>query len=390
MVHHCVYCGHNGPSQDFDNEHVFSRALCGTGSNWTLTNCVCKTCNGRFSKFESEMLHQAAETVARGFSGPMGRSARNANGARIQPLKINHLYAINANDPLVFEAGFAFPAEFYFRPQMVDVGDGSILALVTNANEMQGFQTAMTQFAKDPKDVTLPRPKKQKDYDIVTFDEIGGHWRPGTRRKSTKPSRLFFRHLSTGSRVPPMTARLAQNDDGNLFVRAKDLDAVGVLFDSIFANRMAGPRPPLPPGPGQQTWVFGLEFNYVKIFKAVLKTGMNLVAHLFGDDALRNSAFDRSRSILLECPETDKATKICRLYPHTPADFPRPNSNEHQMMLDVHQGALRFRMRLYGSFGYEAILAPSIAALATPITDGLPRRVLVDHARAGIHEVASW
>lgn len=390
MVHQCFYCGHTGPSQDFDNEHVFSRALCGTGNNWTLTDCVCKTCNGRFSKFESEMLHQAAETVARGFSAPLGRSARNANGARVQPLKVNHLYAINANDTLVFEAGFAFPGEFYFRPQMIDVGDGSILALVTSANEMQGMQTAMSQFAREPKDVTLPRPKKQKDYDIVTFDEIGGHWRPGARRQQAKPSRLFFREPSTGSRVPPMTARIAQNDDGILFVRAKDLDAVGVLFDSIFQNRMAAPRPPLPPGPGQQTWVFGLKFNYVKIFKAALKTGMNLAAHLFGADALRDTAFDRCRSILLECPETDEATKICRLYPDTPADFPRLVGDAHQMMLDVHQGALRFRMRLYGSFGYEAILAPSIAAVVAPIAAGLPKRVLVHHAGAGIHEVASW
>lgn len=390
MIFECVYCFHKGPSSDFDNEHVFSRALCGTGNNWTLTNCVCKACNGRFSKFESELLHQAAETVARGFFGPLGRSARNASGARVQPLKINHLYALNANDTLVFEAGFAFPAEFYFRPQMVDVGDGSILALITNANEMKGFQTAVSKFAREPKDVTLPRPKKQKEYDIVTFDKIGGHWRPGARRKLAKPSRLFFRELSAGNRVPPMTARLAQNDDGNLFVRAKDLDVVGALFDSIFQNRMAGPRPPLPLGTGQQTWVFGLEFNYVKIFKAVLKTGINLVAHLFGHGALRDSAFDRCRSILLECPETDEATKICQLYRDTRADFPRPNGDAHQMMLDVHQGALRFRMRLYGSFGYEAILAPSVATLAGPIAAGLPKRVLVDHAGAGIHEVASW
>lgn len=386
MVYHCVYCGHKGASGDFDNEHVFSRALCGTGNNWTLTNCVCKTCNGRFSKFESELLHQAAETVARGFSGPLGRSARNTNGARIQPLKINHLYALNSNDSLVFEAGFAFPAEFYFRPQIVDVGDGTLLALITNANEMQDFQTAVSRFARDQKYVTLPRLKKQKEYDVVTFDEIDGHWRPGAKRRMPKPSQLFFRELSTGDRVPPMTARLAQNDDGNLFVRAKDLNAVGNLFDSIFQNRMTGPRPPLPPGPGQQTFVFGLEFNYVKIFKAVLKTGMNLVAHLFGDTALRDTAFDRCRSILLECPETKDATKICQYYADFPAEFPRTSGDAHQLMLDEHLGALRFRMRLYNSFGYESILAPSTAALALD----LPKRILVEHAGAGIREVNTW
>ena len=32
----------------------------------------------------------------------------------------------------------------------------------------------------------------------------------------------------------------------------------------------------------------------------------------------------------------------------------------------------------------------SIAAVVAPIAAGLPKRVLVDHAGAGIHEVASW
>jgi hypothetical protein len=59
------------------------------------------------------------------------------------------------------------------------------------------------------------------------------------------------------------------------------------------------------------------------------------------------------------------------------------------MMLDEYRGALRFRMRLYGSFGYEAILDSSIAELPASIAAGLPRRVLVEHAGAGIQEVTS-
>jgi len=105
---HCVYCGHHGPEADFDNKHVFPRALCGSGANWTLVNRVCKTCNNRFSRFENELLQQAAEAIARGFSGLLGRSARSAGGVRIQPLKINHLYALNENDTLVYEGGFSF------------------------------------------------------------------------------------------------------------------------------------------------------------------------------------------------------------------------------------------------------------------------------------------
>jgi hypothetical protein len=150
---HCVYCGHSGPKADFDNEHVFSRALCGSGANWTLVNRVCKSCNNRFSRFENELLQQAAETIARGFSGPLGRSARSA-GTRIQPLKINHLYVLNANDTLVYEGGFSFPSELYLRPQMIDVGDGTLLSLITDRSEILALQEAVLSFVREPKRIT--------------------------------------------------------------------------------------------------------------------------------------------------------------------------------------------------------------------------------------------
>ena len=123
-----------------------------------LVNRVCKACNHRFSQFENELLQQAAETIARGISGPLGRTARS-NGARIQPLKINHLYALNENDTLVYEGGFSFPLEFYFRPQMIDVGDGTLLSLITDRNEFPAFQDAVSRFARESKRITLPRPK---------------------------------------------------------------------------------------------------------------------------------------------------------------------------------------------------------------------------------------
>lgn len=386
----CAYCGHRGTEADFDNEHVFSRALCGSGANWTLVNRVCRTCNNRFSRFENELLQQAAETIARGFSGPLGRTARNASGARIQPLKINQLYVLNANDLLVYEGGFSFPSEFYFRPQMIDVGDGTLLSLITDRREIPLFQNAVSRFAREPKRITLPRLKDRKEYDIVTFDEINGHWRPVASELSPKPSDVFFRNFVQRPNLPPMTARLAQNDDGKLFVRAADLDALGLFIDLIFANKQAGPRPPLPPGPGHQTFFFGLQINLISVYKAVLKTGLNLVAHFYGDDVLRNPAFDRTRGILLEDVESNDVATICQMSPGFPPDFPRAHGDAHQMMLDEFDGSLRFRMRLYNSFGYSAMLAPLDAPLRGLIGPRLPKRVSIEYETTGIRETGSW
>jgi HNH endonuclease len=385
----CIYCGQSGPEAGFDNEHVFPRSLCGRGANWTMVNRVCKTCNYRFSRFENELLHQAAETIARAFAGPLGRSARAASGGRTQPLKINHLYVFNVGDPLTYEGGFAFPAEFYFRPQMIDVGDGTIASLITDQSETQPFQDAVSGFIREPR-ITLPRPKGGKDYEIVSYERLNGRWRPGSRQQNKTPSQVFFREFIERTTRPPMTARLAQNDDGNLFVRAADLEAIGLFLDLISAGRSAAPRPPRPPGSGHQTFFFGLKIDLIKVYKAVLKTALNLVAHLYGDQALADSAFDRARRILLEDVESHEAATICQMSPGFTPDFPRVESDAHQMMLDEFEGGLRFRMRLYDSFGYTVSLAHLNESLRALIRSQLPKRILVEYERTGIREVQAW
>lgn len=389
-VFQCIYCGHRKPASDFNKEHVFPRALCGTGANWTLENCVCKSCNNRFSNFENELLQQSAETIARGFSGPLGRNANSGKGARVQPLKINHLYVLNDNDTLVYEGGFSFPSEFYIRPQMVDVGDGTLLSLVTDRQEIVPFQEAITRFVSEPKRITLPRPPGRKEYEIVTFEWINNSWQTTTREMSKEPSDVFFREFIQRSGLPPMTARLAQNDDGRLFLRAADLIALGQFIDLIFANRPASPRPPLPEGPGHQTFFFGLQIDLIKVYKAVLKTGLNLVAHLYGANVVRDVAFDRARRILLEDIQTKSAASMCQLSADFSPDFPGSSTDVHQMMLDDFNGSLRFRMRLYKSFGYTATLGRPHSSLRTLIWSNLPRRVMIEYKTVGIHEVQSW
>ena len=100
----CIYCWQSGLDSFFDDEHVLSRSLCGQGNNWTLKNQVCKTCNNRFSKFENELLQQSAETIARGFSGPLGRSAKSNSGKRIMTnleVEIEAIVSTRHTDPNV-------------------------------------------------------------------------------------------------------------------------------------------------------------------------------------------------------------------------------------------------------------------------------------------------
>jgi hypothetical protein len=296
---------------------------------------------------------------------------------------------LNANDTLVYEGGFSFPSVLYFRPQMIDGGDGTLLSFVTDRSELPAFQDAVSRFASQPKRITLPRSKNREEYEIVTYGEVNNHWQLTSRELSMQPSDVFFREFIERPNLPPMTPRLAQNDDGKLFVRASDLSALGHFIDLMFANKPAAPRPPLPSGPGHQTFLFGLQIDLIKVYKAVLKTGLNLVAYFCGDEALRNGAFDRARGIVLEDVRSNGAAMICQMSPGFTPDFPRAGINAHQMMLDDFNGSLRFQMRLYNSFGYAANLASLRGPLRSLIAQ-LPRRILIEYETIGIHEVPDW
>ena len=63
------------------------------------------------------------------------------------------------------------------------MGGGSGLAtLIATRQEIAAFQVAVAALASQPKRVTLPRPRGQKEYEIVSFEDINGAWRGATER----------------------------------------------------------------------------------------------------------------------------------------------------------------------------------------------------------------
>jgi hypothetical protein len=313
----------------------------GQGANWTLRDGVCGICNGRFSKFENELLQQAAESLARGFSGPLGRSAKGkAGSARPQPLRLNHLYVTNEGDLLVYEGGFSFPAEFYLRPQMIDCGNRQGLrTLVSDIADMAPFQAAVTALITGDMRVTLSRQGDR--YPIIRFGKSNDSWRVEGTETATKPSNLFFREFPDNVLRARMTTRLAQNDDGKLFFRASAPDSVGLFLDDMFANRSAPPPPPpplaAPRPPEDQKFAFLFRPDAERVFKAVLKTGLNLLAHFFGPSIMQEPAFDLVRQVLLNEKSTPPYAKnFCGLWADAPPDFPRHGSgDQHRFMLDI-------------------------------------------------------
>lgn len=113
---------------------------------------VCKRCNEGFSKFESDWCHSAIEAMMRNFSGPLGRRG-NSEMRRQQPIECDHVFIVERNDELVYEAGFAFPNHHYFRPQIVQA-DGGLIGLATDRTDGELLAAAIDELRNGPLDVS--------------------------------------------------------------------------------------------------------------------------------------------------------------------------------------------------------------------------------------------
>ena len=398
----CIYCTNTKPADEFSNEHVLPRAFCGQGGNWTLVDKVCGECNGLLSAFESHWTHQALESMTRNFSGPVGRRGRSRE-KHVQPAEIDHLYLVQKDDPAAYEVGFAFPNQHYFRPQIIQIDDG-LMALAADEEEGRTLQSAINDLRR-LREIELSRPidnKDEKAFRIVrlSVDSSGKSYSVGSEREGTGHAGYWLRSYPEPPTVRGfdgierhLTPRCAVDDRKHLYFRAGGWSEVAEFLSNLAQGKLASSEPFRAPSPGTQTVMLRFIIKLPLVYRAVLKTGLNLVAYLAGTPLARDAAFDDLRRILLDKDADNDVMERCKFSDHSMlapgrAEFPSGvDTNQHRLMLDIFRGKLCFRMRLYGHLGYESILAPATSGIKSAITTS---RVAVDFDSTGIREVSEW
>jgi hypothetical protein len=399
----CIYCLKTKTEVEFSDEHVLTRAFCGQGQNWTLKDMVCTQCNGALSVFESHWTQSAVESVMRNFSGPLGRSKKGRG--RRQPTEINHLYLVQAEDPLAYEAGFAFPNDFYVRPQVLQTEEG-LLSVATNEQEGLALQEAM-QKSLSARIINIVEPNDSKPHRTysVTRLELNEKARAYTvldTRVTEEPSGIWFRRYPDPPTVCDfaglerlLTPRLALDDRGRLYFRAARTPDAAKFLSLLHQRKAAPAKPARAVAPEDQTLRLGIITRLPHVFRAVLKTGLNLIADSFGPDVAMDSAFSELRDILFDDNKDDAVMRRCKflgrswsLFNLGRSAFPPPaDSRQHRLMLDFHRGQLRVRLRFYGSLGYEGVLAPATTQLRAAVST---KRFVVDYETTGIRPLSDW
>ena len=396
----CIYCNETRPTGSFSNEHLLTRAFCGEGVNWTLVDTVCKQCNERFSAFEAHWSRSAIEGMMRNFSGPLGRSSQSP-ATRQQPIECDHIYIVQRDDELVYEAGFAFPNHHYFRPQFLQTGDG-LVCLVPEHIDIGVLHEAINDMVKGGTfEVSKPIARgARKAFEVarLTLDFDAKECSIVATRTEDKTSGYWLRSFP----VPPnirsfdgvvgvFTPRCALDDRNRLYFRANDWVGVTALLTDMVKNRYATPAEKSNP---EQSVAIRHIINLPIVYRAVMKTGLNFVAKVAGNEVARDSTFDELRRIILDPKADDDVVRYCRILDDTGqgdpsrTDFPPPLSiDEHRLMLDVYGGTVRFRIRLYGTLGYECKLGKMKPKIRERISTA---RAAVDFGGQGIRKVSKW
>ncbi len=396
----CIYCLKTASTEKFSKEHVLTRAFSGSGENWTLVDTVCGECNVLFSAFETHWTHNAIESVMRNFSGPVGRSKKSKN-KRMQPTEIDHLYIIQRNDPLVYESGFSFPNEFYFRPQIIENG-GGLLSLAADQEDAAVLQSAINDLLSSG-EVELCRPidgKKTFKIAKLSVDVSGKRWSVDSERVEDNPQGYWIRCYPDPPEVKGidgieghLTPRCAVDDKKRIYFRVERSLEVAKLLDDLLQGKKTSQQHPSVNSPDDQTMALRVQIKLPLVYRAVLKTGLNMVAHLADASMARDTVFNDLRSMVLDKQADNEVMKRCNLLNDSSqalgrAGFPPPvDSGQHRLMLDIFRGNLCFRMRLYGHLGYECVLAPATADIQSAISTA---RVVVDFDSTGIRKVVAW
>ncbi|MBN9265137.1 MAG: hypothetical protein J0I75_11370 [Hyphomicrobium sp.] len=301
-------------------------------------------------------------------------------------------------DPLVYEAGFSFPNEPHFRPQMIDTGHGA-QAMVGRQDDIEPFKKSLDVLLQSSSvEISIPLWREVRPDWLIALVERrdgGRTYRIVGWRRQKKPSGLWLRgyppdnFLKERDRLDtPMTSRLALDHRGRLYLRSANIESAVRFLDLL--SQPAAPAAPREVRPGDQTVAFSFELNLNHIYKAVLKTGFNLFCYLYGSVPAQLASFQLLRDTLLNDKKDEQgqsfALRMCRMDVDAAEDFPRSSSaDEHRLQLDVTpDGILQFRLRLYNSFGYRAHLGPIPLELWSMITT---KRAVVDLTAGGMREV---
>lgn len=269
MEQKCVYCNTNAPS---NSEHVFPRSL---GGQSLYMNCVCDTCNNKFSNMERELIQKSIVGIMKSAEG-LG----TGKGVRKAPLKYREIFQYVETDGFVYEVGVEGFIPYYL-PQIFKI-ENEFYCEASSQPELDTLLKKFDKWRHTGQHVTiLPKGKKHKR--IIKFTPTNNEWSHSNSELTRVKDSIILLTLSNNHEYSTFfTPRLYLDNDGQLIIRCVS-EEEGINFFTDFLNE-CGKSLELTNYKSQgskEAVMVSMEFNLPLIQRAFLKIGLNSVMYYY-------------------------------------------------------------------------------------------------------------
>lgn len=359
----CIYCPSVGPYTD---EHVVPAGMGGDDGRWLLKDVVCGVCNTDvFSPMETKVMRASPLAIARLFK--QTRSRKRGKKTAAPSIYAPMSYFDDPQSGLLLEQELGSGGQSMLWPQVNYVPPERMTVSATDAASANELIRDLGALADLLTVCEKLRDGLEVRYRLTFLRWDGVAYQPGEVDSTAAAPRgaiwlepLEYPETETAG---TLTARVFRRAKGPMTCRAGGAEAVASLLTLIRQNH---PKLVVPADATSiSTDTPGIHLRQtmdpVAYDRVLVKIGVNVCAHLFGDAAVRTPAFASAREYarfgtgsVVQLP-IEAAKKITDAFPVL--------AHHHLLLIDAkapeggEPGHVMITMQFYGGISHSYLLA---------------------------------
>lgn len=281
----CLYCN---IEYSKNTDHVFPSGL---GGEDIFIDCVCLSCNNKFSDLEGHLLQKSPIGMIRVIEGV------KLEGKKTLAFKAPVLIHLDEKTGIVYEFAEHGVADFFIRPQIILKNENFYIE-ASDELSRQNFANVFQRWLKTNLRVITSAPRaKGSEMEFLQFEkkDMGFEFILKSEYLKVKDEiriDILRRNHELYSHLEP---RLFIDDDARLRIRARSI-AEATDFINKFLNRILSATPLTSYGPEKviknPAISVGLGFDVVKLERALVKIIVNCIAHFYKGVRMHSSLKD--------------------------------------------------------------------------------------------------
>jgi hypothetical protein len=277
MPDKCVYCDINDVGF---SEHVFPKSL---GGEDIYMDCVCNSCNNKFSKIERELFQKSIIALMRSAEGVEGYKR---NKLRPAPLKYPEIFHFDKEYKVVYEIGLFSGFKPFMRPQIIRIAGNFYIEGATN-EELNLFVAVFNKWRSESLKIVTKFPIKpsKKSEGVIYNPNLYKYPYEKIELDRIKNEIVHYDLSPSVNFKDYFEPRLFLDDNSKLIVRSRTvLESIEFIKDFLeYWNNPTIKFSSFPTKNLSEPIYVSFKFNMEMMQQALVKIGLNCLMNYFPD-----------------------------------------------------------------------------------------------------------